>query len=163
MMCKVNPLEVIRKYSDSVPVPVNIIADKLGIDLTYVPLDNDLSGYIERTIDNSYRIVVNSDHALTRRRFTAAHEIGHFIYHRSLLGSGVGDTRAYRSVGTKYHNTQITASHERQANSFAANLLMPARAIHALRDEGITSPQDLADRLGVSKQAMCIRLGVPCE
>ena len=89
------------------------------------------------------------------------HELGHFIYHRNLLGAGVGDTRAYRAEGTRFPNAAIRPVHERQANSFAANLLMPHASINALRVQGVTTVPDLAERLQVSQDAMRIRLGLP--
>lgn len=150
-----DPLKVIAKHWDSTPVPIETIIREIGLPLSYEVLDDDTSGYIERT-DGTYRIVVNANHAETRRRFTAAHELGHYIYHRDLLGEGVGDNRAYRSTGTKLDNSNIRPIHERQANSFAANILMPR---HRLSDVAGENTAALAARFNVSQQAMAIRLG----
>jgi hypothetical protein len=157
----VNPLTLIDRYSTSIPVPVFQILQELGLGPERRPLDNHVSGWIERRDNGQYGVVINSTHPMTRQRFTAAHELGHFIYHRSLLGAGVGDNRAYRTEGTPLPNSAIRPVHERQANSFAANLLMSRAAIEALRAEGVTSPAALAERLGVSQDAMRIRLGLP--
>ena len=157
----INPLEIIEKYADAVPVPVFQILDELGLGPEFQFLDENISGWIERRPDGTYGVAVNAAHADVRQRFTAAHELGHYIYHRDLLGQGVGDTRAYRAEGTPLPNSAIRPVHERQANSFAANLLMPRATIAALKAEGVTEPQDLANRLEVSLHAMCIRLGVP--
>jgi Zn-dependent peptidase ImmA (M78 family) len=157
----INPLNVIDKYSSLAPVPVFQILEDLGLGPDFKFMDDNISGWIERRPDDSYRVAVNATHARVRQRFTAAHELGHFIYHRDLLGAGVGDTRAYRAAGTPLPNSAIRPMHERQANSFAANLLMPRSTIATLRGEGVTDPQDLADTLEVSLHAMCIRLGIP--
>lgn len=156
-----NPFEVIERYGSSVPVPVFDILNELGLGPLFLRLEDNISGWIERKADRSYEIAVNSDHAPVRQRFTAAHELGHYIYHRDLLGAGVGDTRAYRAEGTRLNNISIRPVHERQANTFAANLLMPRSTIARLKADGIKSPAVLADQLGVSLHAMCIRLGVP--
>lgn len=160
-MCKTNPLELIERYSSKFPIPVYDIVRELGLPLEFKDLEGNISGWIERT-DNGYAIAVNSNHAPVRQRFTAAHELGHYIYHRDLLGAGTGDTRAYRAEGTRLPNSSIRPSHERQANSFAANLLMPVGGINLLREKGVVDPSEMAERFEVSKQAMCIRLGVRC-
>jgi Zn-dependent peptidase ImmA (M78 family) len=150
-----DPIKVISQHWDSSPVPIDAIIRDIGLPLRYEPMADDISGYIERQ-DGIYRIVVNSNHARTRQRFTAAHELGHYIYHRDLLGAGVGDNRAYRAEGTDRPNPNIRPIHERQANSFAANVLMPR---HRLADVCGQSTAALAERFGVSQQAMKIRLG----
>ena len=150
-----DPLKVIEKHWNSTPVPIDRIIQEIGLPLSYEFMDDDMSGYIERN-NGSYRIVVNALHAETRQRFTAAHELGHYIYHRDLLGDGVGDNRAYRAEGTKIDNPAIRPVHERQANSFAANVLMPRHRLVDVADESVA---DLAARFNVSQQAMAIRLG----
>lgn len=150
-----DPMKVIEKHWNSTPVPIEQIIQEIGLPLSYEPMDDQMSGYIERS-NGSYRIVVNALHPETRQRFTAAHELGHYIYHRDLLGDGVGDNRAYRAEGTKIDNPRIQPVHERQANSFAANVLMPR---HMLTDVAGEETEALASRFRVSPQAMAIRLG----
>lgn len=151
-------LKVIEKHTGEVPVPVFDILAELGLGPDLQRLDDDVSGWIERKPDDSYRVVINVLHAPTRQRFTAAHELGHYLYHRDLLGDGVGDTRAYRALNSPRPNPNIRPLHERQANSFAANLLMPRNLIALCPDR---DPKSLAQRFGVSEEAMRIRLGVP--
>lgn len=155
----VDPLKIAERYRDSVPVPVFDIITELGLGLLFCPLDDDVSGWIELRDDGNYQIVINERHSLVRKRFTAAHELGHYIYHRDLLGRGTGDTRAYRAESSPLPNARIRPRHERQANTFAANLLMPAQSIEKLRAEGCVDPSSLAERLVVSTEAMRIRLG----
>lgn len=150
-----DPMKVIEKHWNSTPVPIDKIIADIGLPLNREAMEDNISGYIER-IDGSYRIVVNANHAPTRQRFTAAHELGHYIYHRDLLGDGVGDNRAYRADGTGRQNPSIRPIHERQANSFAANVLMPR---HRLTNVDHETTAVLAARFEVSQQAMAIRLG----
>lgn len=153
----IDPLKVIARYKAQIPVDVFGVISDLGIPYSLKPMDQETSGWIERLPHGGYEIAINVGHHPNRRRFTAAHELGHYIYHRDLLGSGTADTRAYRSEDTRLPNSNITPSHERQANSFAANLLMPREALINVRpDDDLTA---LAARFGVSAEAMRIRLG----
>ena len=151
-----DPIKVIGKHWDSTPVPIETIIGEVGLKFDREFLDENVSGFIERQADGDYRIVVNASHAPTRQRFTAAHELGHYVYHRDLLGDGVGDNRAYRADGTTRPNPNIRPIHERQANSFAANVLMPRHALANVDGESTTT---LAQRFGVSQEAMKICLG----
>ena len=154
-----DPIKIAEKYADVIPTPVFEIISEIGLGPEFQSLDDDVSGWIEKS-DSGYLIVINKNHALTRKRFTAAHELGHYIYHRDLLGNGTGDTRAYRAECSPLPNAAIRPRHERQANSFAANFLMPVHAIEVLRQQGVHDAVDLAGRLGVSVDAMKIRLGL---
>ncbi|MCE2972097.1 MAG: ImmA/IrrE family metallo-endopeptidase [Phenylobacterium sp.] len=161
MNMSVDPLKLAERYWGDIPVPIFTILEELGLGPDFTLMDDDFSGWIERRADDTYRVAINAMHAPVRKRFTAAHELGHFIFHRDLLGAGVGDTRAYRAAGTRLPNAAIRPVHERQANSFAANLLMPLASIRALRAQGVCTVPELAERLEVSQAAMRIRLGKP--
>lgn len=152
-------LDVIKKHWNVAPVDVRAISYELGVPIMYANLPHNISGMIQRD-DNGYKIVVNSNHATVRQRFTIAHELGHYIYHRDLLGKGVGDTLAYRADQTEMPNPSITILHERQANTFAANLLMPNHLVKELQARGIKMPEELAQTLGVSVDALKIKLGM---
>lgn len=137
------------------------LADELGVRVKREFLADDISGELVHLGDGKYQINVNWADAITRQRFTIGHELGHFIFHRHLIGDGVDDNRAYRSTNQgRYFNQAIGSRQETEANRFAASLLMPDSLIEQLRREGLTPPQ-MADRLQVSQQAMCIRLGIP--
>ena len=98
---------VMARYENVVPVPVFDIIRQMGIDLQFSVLDGEISGWIEKKDDGNYQIVINDDHALTRKRFTAAHELAHYLYHRNILGDGTGDTRAYRTEKTPFANAAV--------------------------------------------------------
>lgn len=157
-------LNAVRRYTRTAPVDVIGLAEELGVPIVYEDLGDDVSGVIRQAdhAPNGYEIAVNEAHAETRKRFTIAHELGHFIYHRDFLGRGTGDTRAYRAEpGTGFPNPHITPREERQANAFAANLLMPLALIAEFRERGVRSSALLAQIFKVSEEAMRIRLGLP--
>ena len=155
-------LHVINLYGDRIPVPVDQIVSHLGLGPKLEPLPNNISGAIRRTdwSPAGYTIIVNSGHHPNRQRFTMAHELGHYIYHRDLLNLGVGDTLAYRAEGSDTPNDRIGPTQETEANRFAANLLMPTRHIAKLQALGMR-PDLMARELGVSESALRIRLGLP--
>ncbi|WP_323845296.1 ImmA/IrrE family metallo-endopeptidase [Microbulbifer magnicolonia] len=153
-----NQLAVINDYRSRLPVDVVGMIEALGVDYEgSFDLDSDISGEIERLNESKFVIRVNATHADTRQRFTAAHELGHYMLHRSLIGEGLDDNKAYRSQAVgKFHNTNITARHETEANQFAAAVLMPTGLV-VLEHAKNSDIGHLASRFGVSHEAMRIR------
>lgn len=154
----------IRRAQSSPPVDLRLIASEYGIRIHRAWLDTGVSGELVPLSDGKFQINVSEDDNPRRQRFTIAHELGHFFLHRHLIGSGIGDDKAYRSTGVgRYHNTMIGPKEETEANQFASNLLMPDHLIDMLRRMGKTTPQQMADELQVSLPAMRIRLGMPAR
>src|SRR5690606_19313811 len=132
----------------------------MGLELDKkADLDPDIAGQIEPTPSGTYRISVNKNDHYFRQRFTMAHELGHYLYHRDLIDGGVDDTKAYRSTDIgRFYNARIMPYHETEANKFAAVFLMPQDAIERLLDQGVDDAKELAKRFMVSRSAMRIRL-----
>jgi hypothetical protein len=126
-----------------VPVPVEEIAeDLLGLRLCRGALP--LSGLL---IVGRRELWTREAEPPERRRFTVAHEIGHWVCHRE-AGPRVCDLTSARAARDPL---------EREANTFAAELLMPAaevRAAHARHPD----PGSLAEWFRVSREAMGWRL-----
>lgn len=145
------------------PVPVDIIAQQKGIALRYMPLDDSLSGMIFMHEDTP-TIVVNSLHHPNRRRFTVAHELGHFELHMAAIGTDVHVDKRFLARDTN-SSTGFDVK-EVEANRFAAELLVPREMlVEELRGRTVDLEMDdellgeLADTFGVSKQMMTIRVG----
>lgn len=133
----------------------------LGVEYQEMPLPTGQSGYIEYD-GAGYRIVVNSTESARRRRFTAAHELAHYLLHRDLLddrGKLNRHTDALFDDAAKRSSSQpFSPWHEVQANRFAAELLIPEALI---REDFVKHQRDiaaLASRYDVSRSAMEIRL-----
>ena len=154
-----NPLALVQEAKKSIPVNLEELARQLGVSVSYKRLDDDLSGYIHKDGDQ-WEIAVNARHAPTRQRFTLAHELGHFVLHRNKLGEGTNDTKAYRADANKsFYNSAIERRHEREANQFAAGLLMPTnQVVNVFRNIGVNNPERMASLFGVSPAAMEIRI-----
>lgn len=147
----------------SAPVEVADIAKALGVEVQETPAEDDLSGFLYRDRKrNSAIIGVNADHHPNRRNFTAAHELGHYLLHDFDEVHVDRDFKVWLRNDASSKGTEIE---EKEANLFAAELLMPAHFLKQdveeigtidLLDEEVL--QDLAAEYGVSTQAMTFRL-----
>ncbi len=147
--------ELIRKNGVTrPPVPVESIAENLGIEIRFEAAEDDLSGALIRK-PKEVVIGVNSAHHPNRQRFTIAHEIGHFILHKGIKLHVDEDFRVNLRDGSANWE-------EIEANAFAAELLMPTE--YVTRDtkkyERIDRPTilRLARKYQVSHRAMEIKL-----
>lgn len=159
-----NILDKIKRHMLTYPVDVYAVAHDLGIKVRKITMPANHSARIR--LDRStgqYHIDVNIRDPETRQRFSVAHEIGHYLYHRDLIGDGVSDSPAFRSPDPNvYIDTPLEQHHETQANRFAANLLMPKGLVAKVeRDLGAASLEMVAEALKVSLPAMRVRKGLP--
>jgi len=155
-------LALVKSFMRSIPVNVEGLALALGIKVIYSNLDENISGMLKKEENGHFTIYINDTHAQTRQRFTIAHELGHYMLHRNLIGNGIADDCAYRSTSSDvYKNTNIGKSEETEANQFAASILMPKPAIENVKTlTKVDDPEIIANLLGVSRQAYCIRMGI---
>jgi IrrE N-terminal-like domain len=145
--------QVIRRFTDVAPVDVSSLAAALGVNLWQGNLGSN-SGEIFRDIRkggfSGYSIRVNAADSPARKRFTAAHELAHFLIHR--------DRFTNRMIEDKMYRSGLGSSVEAEANRLAADLLMPRRVIRQLIADGIRSPEQMAKIFNVSLQSMQLRL-----
>lgn len=149
--------EIIMKYALIPPVDVKKIISEIGITYVERPMPKGQSGFIE--YDGwTCVIAVNVDDGPQRKRFTAAHELGHFLKHRDLLKKHKHLDRLYDEYASRNPEQPLDYQHEVQANQFAASLLMPRRTIENEIAKGVTSIRELARTFDVSRMAMEYRL-----
>lgn len=148
----------------SLPIPVESVAYRLGLDVRPAPLGDDISGLL--VIENGQGTIgYNLAHPEVRQRFTIAHELGHYVLHQAAQPLFID--KRYRSSAI-YYRDGLTSTGENpleiEANAFAAALLMPEDLVSAevakleldWGDEEALSA--LAKRFKVSTQAMAYRL-----
>lgn len=147
-------------------VPVTDIIRALDIEVRMEEVDADLSGFLFRDAEKGRAVIgVNAAHPENRVRFTLAHELGHYLLHEGETvhfdGNRPGMTVSLRSN----ESSKGTNDNEREANLFAAELLMPAKFLekdlrgqHAmdLMEDGTLA--ELAKKYKVSVQALTFRL-----
>jgi len=128
------------------PVDLRTVADYLGVEiLTWYPNENRLHGALIRSAGT---VFVNASLTRPRMRFAAAHELGHYV---------LGHEGNFFCPYGRY------AAQEREANVFAAALLMPAAVIKLFWLKlGNVAPAArvaaVAERLAVSRRALSCRL-----
>jgi Zn-dependent peptidase ImmA (M78 family)/DNA-binding XRE family transcriptional regulator len=142
------------------PIPdVAMLADEVGVVVARLPLGNigspDGCSAIDSETGAAY-ILINSDKNRVRRRFTIAHELGHLV---------MGHLHGGQVVIDEVLNEQDPQ--EREANAFAAGLLMPESgvrgAVKRLRkrldeNDPLRWIVWLADSFGASEEAAAYRL-----
>jgi len=136
-----------RFYRDYDPNPrkkAEQIAHDQNLEVHAQSLEDDISSMIV-ALGDDLCVVLNSDHPQTRQTFSLAHELCHVLVHHGW----------HPPIYSRYSLRHLTA--ERQANSFAAQLLMPAPLMEDLVDEDLTAYQ-IAERLGLSVEAVTYRL-----
>ncbi|WP_298467194.1 ImmA/IrrE family metallo-endopeptidase [uncultured Erythrobacter sp.] len=135
-------------------VDVAACAQEVGLPIFSVDLQDGVSGMLKRVNGDQFECYVDKSEPSVRQRFTAAHELGHFVLHKDSIGATHQDNYRLRAEG-------MTNWQETQANQFAADLLMPMGLISDAMDSGTTSVSALARLFKVSEIAMSIRLGLP--
>lgn len=145
------------------PVRVEEIAKNIGLKIIPQPLDETISGMLIIK-DGIGTIAYNQTESNVRRRFTIAHELGHFVLHKN-DGSLFLDKNF--SVLLRSQMTPETIQKQRleqEANAFAAALLMPEKLLRKeleLKqfDFGSEEAQkELAKKFNVSSIAMYYRM-----
>jgi len=137
---------IIQRHSNTVPVDVGAVAREMGLEVYATRLNPGVSGVITRSSDTAsgFVIYVEQSEPSFRQRFTAAHEIGHFVLHPLEHQ----DLQHSQTALTIFHD----ASEEAEANIFAAELLMPEFMFKPLSRRGSPS-LSLIDNLAVAFSA----------
>lgn len=134
---------LLEKFGYSKP-PVNpvVIARELGVEVFFVTFDEDaknVSGFFDAE-ENT--IFVNEEEFPLRQTFTVAHELGHKIMHAEWARSQ--DYRVLLRDQATYSDDPI----EKEANAFAAHLLVPRFMLDKYRH--VASVTELSDLFAVS-------------
>lgn len=144
------------------PIDAAAVAKGLGITVVREDLPENVSGVLLAEKDPPIIAVSRADHS-RRQRFSVAHELGHYLLHRSASSLFVD---ANPTFFRDERSSQGADWQEIEANAFAAALLMPVEALRQYLREHPVDPLDdtplgqLAKAFGVSTQAMAIRLAI---
>lgn len=159
--------ELAQKYNPEglSPFPFeNIIKDNLDLKIfDSEKLPEIVSGAIVFKKDISkYIILINKHEPITRQYFTTAHEIGHYFLHGEQIKNGemiVDYENILDSSNALFRiDAQLADQIEREANNFAAALLMPERFVRKVWTQ-LKNIEECAKVFNVSVIAMSIRLG----
>lgn len=135
---------------NNAPIDPRDIVKKIGLYLFEKNLGNSFDGCIICR-EGSATIAINNEMPETRKRFTIAHELGHF--------------KAHANEDLHCHENDIDIAYtsklrEREANRFATELLMPKNLVKPLvlqNDIGISTIQTIAKTFQTSFTSSAIR------
>lgn len=135
------------------------LSKKIGISLTEEKLGDDVSGFFVM-VDTKPVITYRKGENKNRSRFTIAHELGHYVLHSKEQPIFID-----KKPKMMFRNAASSTGEmlkEREANAFAAALLMPKKLIidevNVVSDYIEDAIKSLSDKFGVSEQAMSFRL-----
>ncbi|MEA5576070.1 ImmA/IrrE family metallo-endopeptidase [Anabaena sp. UHCC 0451] len=150
--------KILERFGDTLPIKLDAILKEHNISVRKEKLEDKTSGML--VIKDSYAIIgINDNHHPNRQRFTIAHELGHFLLHHTVSNVFIDSSLVFfrdekASEGTKRQ--------EIEANTFAAELLMPESVliekVRNLPPDDDKAVKELADEFAVSVQALTIRL-----
>jgi hypothetical protein len=139
-----------------VDAPENIDVDAIALCVGAQVRYDALSGCEARIVGTGEKaiITVRLGTHLRRKRFSAAHELGHWALHRG---------RSFICRSDDIGNYQGTSPvHEREADGYAADLLLPAYLFRPLasrlRELSFEGIRDIADRFSTSLTATALRV-----
>lgn len=130
------------------PLDVASLAEKMGVNIRYEPLEDNISGSLKKDrATKKWIITVNSLHHPHRQRFTIAHELAHYC-----LDSASKDDFTDKI----FFRDGCLSKVEKIANRYAAELLMPESAFKC---QVKISPrvEDIARYFQVSSAAVVFR------
>lgn len=132
-------IKLLEEYKDELPIPIIKIVKDAGFSVYVQDLPANIGGYIlinselEKRFNTDKIIVVNEKENNKRRRFTVAHEFGHYLFS---FKQGTQFTNAFENDDTKDTPDEVLV------NNFAAEFLMPEEAFrkkyYELKQSGIS-------------------------
>jgi Zn-dependent peptidase ImmA (M78 family) len=137
--------------------PVDLRRIAAGCGLKYEEVDyfpDDVDALIVTTEEGTVA-VVNKNQSNSRRRFSLAHELGHFVLHRD--GSVLEATVTIDTPPTGEPDREMSSVAEREANLFAGELLVPLEFLKKHFKPGMTAA-DVAKVFEVSESVAAIAI-----
>ena len=119
-------------------------------------LGSDIFGALLQDSEGSMRIYIDKDQPASRYRFSAAHELGHYVDRSRRLEVLPRDIDRRSSKMPDFNIAE--GKREIWAIEFAAELLMPRIEIQQQRKNGNTSPVHLTQRFNVPLPVMNHRI-----
>ncbi len=177
--------EKLREFCQTLGGDPVKLANELGLKVFERDLAEDEDGYIgfdpSLGSPTGFVIFLNRAKSPERKRFTVAHEVGHFVLHRNepefvdnlkkwkpiVRSHGIGNIVSFplgkRSLAQKSATETILGTVklgrrlENEAHQFAANLLLPRYLVRKTPEFNAGQPAALARRLGLSIRFVAIR------
>ena len=134
------------------PVRIDEIARNYGLNVIQANFKNysrEVAGFIDLAKKTIY---VNASDSDTRKAFTIAHELGHYLLHLEKLQDPNNKISVlYRKPIGELNSDPI----EKEANCFAANILVPMELLEKYKGEDVNT---IAKIFGVSPEVIGYRI-----
>ncbi len=133
------------------PIPALEIAESNGVDVVFSSFGSSgdkVAGFCDFA---NARLYVNAEDVTERQTFTIAHELGHWILHKRYFDAHPDEYEIF----PRFQSVAVSNAFEKEANSFAANLLVPKRLLKPVLHASVAH---LARAFGVSQTMMEYRL-----
>jgi Zn-dependent peptidase ImmA (M78 family) len=157
-------LQILTEHEiDELPIPINELAFKRGLAVKAYDLGENVSGVLVIN-DGTGFIGYNPSESEVRQRFTIAHELGHYELHNIENESNLFVDKQFKVEFRNSNSSTGEMIYEREANAFAASILMPENIIvneiknHHFDLSDDSNLQELAKLFNVSVSAMTFRL-----
>ena len=138
-------------WDGGIPVDPVAVARSAGLRVLEGELDEKTLGALIKQPEQDPTILLNEKDGQNRKRFTCAHELGHYVRRSA-------EEDEYTTVDLRNsHSSAGLDSEEIYANEFAASLLMPEDEVKSFVDAGMDE-LEMAIRFKVSREAMQHRL-----
>ncbi len=147
--------KLLQKTRARTPVNPVAMAHELGVTVKVATFaDPRIVGALLPQ-EGEWTVFIRSSDNPRRQRFTVAHELGHYVLHRDGHPEGMfdDDLNFLRTDG----NIAGDKEQEKEANLFAAELLMPENAVRTAY-ESVKDISALARLFAVSQEAMGYRV-----
>jgi len=133
------------------PIPALEIAELSGVDVVFASFGSStdrVAGFCDFA---GAKLYVNAADPTPRQTFTIAHELGHWLLHKKYFDAHPEEY----DILPRFQAPEENDAFEKEANLFAASLLVPKRLLKPVLDAPVSS---LATAFGVSRTMMEYRL-----
>ena len=113
------------------PIPVLEIAEREGIDVVLVDIDQHektVAGFVDFA---GSRMFINNALSNEQKAETMAHELGHWLLHKEVFAA---EPEKY-AIMPRFTRPDLTSQYEIEANKFAAHLLIPSNLLEPVRKQ----------------------------
>ena len=133
--------ELLNEYWDNtIPIDPKEIAKKMGLTVVELEMSRDISGILFKESGKDPIIGINQSEHLSNKKFTIAHELGHYVYRTIVESKKVksnykfDDEYEYLDQRDDLYSFGKNGE-EKFCNEFAVNLLIPDNMIQNEKDD----------------------------
>lgn len=152
-------LSILKRFGIDKPNEIDIddIVHALDIPIQFIPM----KGFDGRIIHGAKKSIITINDKIefeTRRRFTIAHELGHYLMHRESPVSHTDNISSMSWFNNK--SKQKMSLQEFEANTFASELLLPTQFFKEYIESKPFSPElirEISNKFKVSRTSTIYR------